>query len=107
FRRPPGKRHLTAKRISQHGRNLERADQPVKQKTQATADFLGVLGIPAKVVRRCGITTTSLTGFNAPSCALRPSVAGRRPPEPMPRITILEMRPAGPETLPSRKKAAA
>jgi hypothetical protein len=40
------------------GCNLERAIAVVKQKTQAFAAFLGVCGIPRKVVGACCIPTT-------------------------------------------------
>ena len=44
-------------------RNLERAAQCVKQKRQASADFLGVPAVPRNVVGACCIPTTTLTDF--------------------------------------------
>jgi hypothetical protein len=55
FRMPPGRTGVLT------GCNLERGVTAVKQKTQAFADFLGVCGIPRKVVGVCCIPTTKLT----------------------------------------------
>jgi len=42
---------------------LELAVTLVKQKRQASADFLGEMAIPLKVVGVCCFPTTILTGF--------------------------------------------
>jgi hypothetical protein len=44
---------------------LERASRRVKQKRQASADFLGVLGILRNVVAGCCIRTTNFGDFGA------------------------------------------
>src|ERR1700756_208580 len=54
FRMPPGRTGALT------GCNLERGVPVVKQKTQASAAFLGVWGIPQKVVGVCCIPTTIL-----------------------------------------------
>jgi hypothetical protein len=48
------------------GCNLERGVSVVKQKTQAFAAFLGVYGIPRKVVGVCCIPTTILSARGGP-----------------------------------------
>jgi hypothetical protein len=72
-RKPPGANDLTAK--LRNCDNLEGGMQTVKQKTRASADFLGVLTIPRKVVTMCCFP---ITLFCPPQCT-RGTVAGTGP----------------------------
>jgi hypothetical protein len=65
FRRPQGQAITDCNQIPYRDRNLERATSRVKQKSRASADFLGVLAIPQKVVGGCCIPTTNLTDICA------------------------------------------
>src|SRR3954470_18052474 len=55
-RKPPGPYDLTAK--FRYRDNLAGRMRTVKQKSRASADFLGVLTIPQKVVRLCCFSIT-------------------------------------------------
>src|ERR1700737_1063404 len=70
FRMPPGRTGLLT------GCNLERGGTVVKQKTQASAAFLGVCGILRKVVGVCCIPTTNLPDCDGP-CARQHAKTGR------------------------------
>jgi len=64
FWRPPGTSDYRLQPNSLTRGNLERGMPRVKQKRQASADFLGVMAIQRNVVDGCCIPTTILTDIS-------------------------------------------